>query len=61
MCLGMTIALPIERTRRRRRHAGKFSLDVVTDLTHHIPVLPGEIELLRSILRDEICTLFQDS
>lgn len=61
MCLGMTIAPPPERTRRRRRRAGKFSLDVVTDLTHHIAVLPGEIELLRSVLGDEVHTLFQDS
>lgn len=61
MCLGMTIALPAEKCRRRRRHVGKFSLDVVTNLNHHIAVLPGEIELLRSILREDINALFQDS
>lgn len=61
MCLGMTTALPVERNKRRRRRAGKFSLDVVTDLTHHIGVLPGEIELLRSLLGQEINGLFQDS
>lgn len=61
MCLGMTIALPAEKSRRRRRQVGQFSLDVVTNLNHHISILPGEIELLNSILRDDINALFQDS
>lgn len=57
----MTTVLPVEPTKRRRRRAGKFSLDVVTDLTHHIAVLHGQNELLRSVFRDEIHSLFQDS
>lgn len=61
MCLGMTTALPVEKSRRRKRRVGQFSLDVVTNLNHHIAILPGEIELLNSILRDEINALFQDS
>lgn len=46
---------------RRRREAGRFSLDVVTDMTQNVNVLPGEVGLLWLALRDEIGALFQDN